>query len=525
VVVSNISVHRCAIKVFHSRRPPLLKEEYSILASLRRSWDEHPLRMIMILALIPRLAAALFSKGYGMHDDHFGPIEQPFIIMQYLTYWTGRTIPHGHSIVYPTLHYFLFNALEAVGIRDPQTKMFVVRFLHAAYSLLVVYYGYRIAEALSDRPTARKAGLVLALFWPLPFLSVRNLIEVVCIPPLMAGMYYAVASRSNLRNAFVAGLWFGLAFVFRYQTLLVTGTVGLVFLFRKEFHHTFWCATGFLLSAFVVQGSADIFAWGYPFASFIEYVRYNFAHGEDYTTGPWYNYLLLVFGTLLPPLSLLLMYGFLKNWKKAAVIVLPVLVFFVLHSYFPNKQERFILPVVPLILVLGVIGLEESIRKSKYWIRHARLLQSFWAAYWVLNLILLVPFSLYYGKQSRVEAMYELYGKPLEGFVLVGGKVGTSQPPLFYTGKYPVSYFEVNSDERLVSLKSELSESKVRITHVVFFGTEQLDDRVGRVSRELGLALKLERRTDPSFLDVVFYRLNPKHNKNEITFVYSALGS
>ena len=115
--------------------------------------------------------------------------------------------------------------------------MFVVRFLHAAYSLLVVYYGYRIAEALSDRPTARKAGLVLALFWPLPFLSVRNLIEVVCIPPLMAGMYYAVASRSNLRNAFVAGLWFGLAFVFRYQTLLVTGTVGLVFLFRKEFHH------------------------------------------------------------------------------------------------------------------------------------------------------------------------------------------------------------------------------------------------------------------------------------------------
>jgi hypothetical protein len=523
VVISDISVHQCAITVFHFYRPSLLKEEQSLQSSLRRFWDEHPLRAILLIAVLPRLAAALFSKGYGMHDDHFGPIEQPFIIMQYLTYWTGRTIPHGHSIVYPSLHYLLFNALEFVGIRDPQAKMYVVRFLHAAYSLLIVYYGYKIAKALSDRTTARKAGLVLALFWPLPFLGVRNLIEVICIPPLMAGMYYALTSRSNLRNAFIAGLWLGLAFVFRYQTLLITGTVGLVFLFRKEFRHTSWCAIGFLLSVFVVQGSADIFAWGYPFASFIEYVRYNMAHGEDYTTGPWYNYILLVFGTLLPPLSALLIYGFFKYWRKAAIIVFPVLVFFVLHSYFPNKQERFILPVVPLILVLGVVGLEESIRKSAYWLRHARMLKSFWVAFWVLNLILLVPFSLYYGKRSRVEAMYELYGKPLEGVVLVGGKVGTSQPPLFYTGKYPVNYYEVNSDDQLVSLKSELGESKVRITHVVFFGTEQLDDRIGNIGRELGLTLRLERRTDPSFLDVVFYRLNPKHNKNEITFVYSAL--
>jgi hypothetical protein len=286
-----------------------------------------------------------------------------------------------------------------------------------------------------------------------------------------------------------------------------------------------WCAIGFLLSAIVVQGSVDIFAWGYPFASFIEYVRYNFAHGEEYTTGPWYNYLLLVFGALLPPLSLLLVYGFLRNWRKAAVIVFPVLVFFILHSYFPNKQERFILPVVPLILLLGVVGLEDLVRKSAYWIRHVRMLRGFWVAFWVLNLLLLVPFSLYYGKQSRVEAMYELYGRPLEGLVLVGGKVGTSQPPLFYTGKYPVSYFEVNSDDALVALKSELGKSGLRITHVVFFGTEELEHRVLQISRELGVTLKFERRTDPSFLDVVLYKLNPKHNKNEITFVYSALGS
>jgi hypothetical protein len=491
-----------------------------MLATLKRLWDERPLLCIVLLALLPRLVASILSKGFGMHDDHFGPIEQPFIIMQYPTYWTGRVTPHGHSIVYPSIHYALFNLFESIGLKDPQTKMFFVRLLHAFYSLLVVFFGYRIAEVLSNRDTARKVGLILALFWPLPFLGVRNLIEVVCIPPLMAGFYYALTSKENLRNAFTAGLWFGLAFVLRYQTLLITGTVGLIFLFRKEFRQMEWCALGFVLLAALVQGTADIFAWGYPFASFVEYVRYNAAHGEDYTTGPWYNYALLVLGALLPPMSFCFLFGVFKNWRKTLLVLLPVIVFFVLHSYFPNKQERFILPVVPLILVLGVIGWEEHVKRSPFWLRHQSALKGLWISFWALNILLLVPFSSYYGKQSMVETMYSLYGKPLTGLVMVGGKVGTSQPPFFYTGKYPVTFYEVNDETQLAEAKRELVSSQVHLSHVVFFGAEDLDQRVLHIESDLRLKLSLEKRTDPSFLDVVFYRLNPSHNKNEITFLY-----
>ncbi len=244
-----------------------------MLDRFRKLWDEHPLLSLLLIALVPRLIAAIWSKGFGMHDDHFGPIEQPFIIMHYPTYWTGRVVPHGHSIVYPLIHYGLLNFFQFCGVYDPQTKMFLIRLIHAFYSLLIVVFGYRIAETLSNRETARKVGLVLALFWILPFLSVRNLIEVVCIPPLMAGFSYALTSKERLRDAFTAGLWFGLAFVFRYQTLAVTGTVGLIFLFSKQYRQMMWCAVGVFLSVLVIQGSVDIFAWGYPFASFIEYVR------------------------------------------------------------------------------------------------------------------------------------------------------------------------------------------------------------------------------------------------------------
>jgi hypothetical protein len=343
-----------------------------MMNSLKRLWNERPLLAIMLVALVPRLVAALFSKGYGMHDDHFGPIEQPFIIMQYFTYWTGRVVPHGHSIVYPSIQYGLMNVFHSVGLHDPQTQMLLIRLLHAVYSLLVVLFGYRIAETLGTRETANKVGLVLALFWALPFLSVRNLIEVVCIPPLMGGFSYAIRAREHPRNAFIAGLWFALAFAFRYQTLIISGTLGALFLLRRERKEAWWYAAGFLLLALLVQGTADVLAWGYPFASFIEYVRYNMAHGEDYTTGPWYNYLLLVLGALIPPMSFLLTYGLFKSWRKTILILLPVAVFFVLHSYFPNKQERFILPILPAIIVLGIMGWEDIVRASAFWLRHRR---------------------------------------------------------------------------------------------------------------------------------------------------------
>jgi hypothetical protein len=487
---------------------------------IRRFWNQHPLRSLLVIALAVRLVAVVYSKGYGMHDDHFGPIEQPFLIMHDITYWTDRGEPHGHSIVYPFVHYALFNGFEALGIRDPQTAMALIRLLHALYSLLIVAYGFKTAGLLTTRETARRAGLLLAIFWAFPFLSVRNLIEVVCIPPLMIGFYYALLSGEKLKNALIAGLWFGLGFVFRYQTLALTGTVGLIFLFRREFKQTILLAGGFLITAIAIQGSADVFAWGYPFASFVAYLTYNMAHGQDYTTGPWYRYILLVAGALIPPASLLFLYGFFRNWKKTLLIALPVLVFFALHSSFPNKQERFIFPVVPFILLLGYIGWEEFASRSKFWLRHRTALKASWIWFWTVNTVLLVLFSTYYSKKSRVEAMYTMYGKQVNGIILEGGQSGTTFPPLFYTGVYPVPVYEINNEDQLLQTKAHVDTSRERPNYVVFFGPDNLDQRVQRIESTLGLELVLERKIDPSLLDDVFYRLNPRFNKNETTFVF-----
>ncbi len=496
-----------------------------MINALKRFWNEHPLTAIILVALVPRIVAAIFSKGYAMHDDHFGPIENPFIVMQYPDFWIHRGGVYGHSFVYPGLHYLLFNFLDLLGIRDPQNVMYVVRLLHAFYSLLIVYFGFKIAEELSNRETAIKTGLILALFWALPFLSVHNLIEVVCVPPLMAGSYYTLVMDRKPRNALLAGLCFGLAFIFRYQTLSFIGVVGLILLFQKRYKEVAKVVGGFLTITIVLQGGMDTFAWGYPFASFIEYVRYNMSHSEDYTTGPWYNYLLLVLGALIPPLSFLLLYGMLKNWRRTLILVVPLLVFFILHSSFPNKQERFILPILPLIIVLGFVGWDGIVQNSGFWQNRRRTLKAMWIWFWIVNMVLLIPFSLYYCKKTRVEAMYSLYGKNVTGLLQAGGKDGVTQPPFFYCGKYPIGMIDISTEQQLIACKAQLATVSNPPNYLLFYGPDDFEERVQQIERVLGVKLKLERLCSPSFLDYVFYLLNPRHNKNETIFVFKVLYS
>ncbi len=199
--------------------------------------------------------------------------------------------------------------------------MFIVRFLHAAYSLLIVYYGYQITIKLGNQKTAKHVGIFLALYWLLPFMSVRNLVEVVCIPPMMIGFYLGLKSdeRNQLKLWILAGFLFGLTFAIRYQTLLITGGIGLVLITQKRWQPFLYYSTGVILGLFILQGVVDTIAWGYPFAAFIQYTGYNVDYRYAYVVGPWYRYILLISGVLIPPISFYLIFGALKTWKKYAL--------------------------------------------------------------------------------------------------------------------------------------------------------------------------------------------------------------
>ncbi|MCB0770968.1 MAG: hypothetical protein KDC00_11265, partial [Flavobacteriales bacterium] len=93
-----------------------------------------PIWSLTLIALVPRLLAAVFSQGYFAHDDHFLVIEAAgswvdgFDYNNWLPWNQGDAPrPSGHSFFYVGLHYLLISFLKTIGITDPKQLMIVVR--------------------------------------------------------------------------------------------------------------------------------------------------------------------------------------------------------------------------------------------------------------------------------------------------------------------------------------------------------------------------------------------------------------
>ena len=497
---------------------------------LKKYWQENPLTFIIFLALILRLVAVIFSKGYGMHDDHFLVIEpsQSWVDGKdhnnWLPWSTPNAQPSGHSFFYVGIHFFIFLFFKMIGFNDAQGKMYIIRLLHALLSLVIIYASYKITEKLSNKKTANQVGLLLASLWFMPFMSVRNLVEVVCIPFMMYALWIIEDDkRKNIfRKLFFAGFIIGLGISVRFQTIIFAGGIGLALLILKKWKEAIYYSIGVLISVVILQGGIDIYMWGRPFAEMQEYIRYNLANEYSYYVGSWYNYILLILGILIPPVSFFLFFGFFRTWKKHLIIFLPVFLFLAFHSYFPNKQERFILPIVPFIVMLGMIGWNDYLEKSNFWKNRTLLLKRCWIFFMVINFLLLPIITVTYTKKSYVEAMCYLSKFKIKYLIIEDSNHSSVQMlPYFYAGQWP-SYFEVSSEDKLQRLKPIINnfekDTSSKQGFVIFYNDENLSTRVDSIKTVLP-NLKRDTVIQPGFIDKVMHWLNPV-NKNQTIYIY-----
>jgi hypothetical protein len=495
---------------------------------IRKYFDQHPLSTILIIGALIRLVSVLFSKGYGMHDDHFLVIETAQSWLDgadYYNWFREREFTDTPTILnfaMAGIHYLLFGFLEFIGIDGPQAKMYMVRLIHGAFSLLTIFYGYKIANKLWNREAAIATGLLLAFYWFMPFFSVRNLVEVVCIPFIMWGFWLFIKHdhKPGLRAALAAGILFGIAFSIRFQTLILPAGIGLVLLFRKQWGTILMMGLGIIIPFFALHGIPDWIIWGYPFAEVKAYILHNVEHRFDYAVSPWYLYLLLILGILIPPVSFFIVAGFIKSWRKWTILFVPLLLFIAFHSYFPNKQERFILPVLPLLITLGTVGWMYFLSYSDFWYRHRQLLRAFYIIFWIINIFLLSFFSTMYSKKARVESMTYLskYDNVRSILIEDTNKEDATMLPLFYLGQWPDVYQVTKKypEEALPGNVRRGGEAAPRF--FLFFGTRQLHQRVLSVE-ELYPTMKFEKTIEPSLMDRVLHLMNPV-NANETVYIY-----
>lgn len=481
------------------------------------NWNSY--KTILFAAIIIRMIAAIFSQGYGMHDDHFLIIEAAsswvdgYDYNNWLPWSEGNNgIPQGHSFTYVGLNYIYFYLAKGIGIVDPKILMLGNRILHGLFSVLIVFFGIKITERLSNRQNAIYVGWLLAIAWFMPFLSVRNLVEVACIPFIMWSIWLMIKSE-NWKPLLVAGLLMGMAVSFRYQVGVFALGVAAVLFFQKRVIQAFIYGFGVLITFGITQGIVDYMIWGKPFAEFISYSTYNMDEGTKYIPNDnYFMYFLVLVGAYILPLGILLLVGFFNSWKKVTLIFVPTLLFILFHSFYPSKQERFILPVLPFFVMLGVMGyyyLKDFRQKARLW-RVSLFL------FFIINTPALLFASVTYSKKSRVEAMYYFYEVQVNPFRILHegtGDTGIPMLPKFYSG-----YWEFGGIRRDNVNTPKLIFEGYNYDYIIFYGEDNLAERIS-IYREIYPQLELVKVCEPSMVDRLLRWLNPR-NTNEYIEVW-----
>ncbi len=489
-------------------------------------------RTIIFAALIVRVIAAIFSQGYGMHDDHFLIIEASASWVDGFDYnkwlpWTegNRGMPEGHTFTYVGLNYLLFSVLKGIGIADPKILMLINRLIHALFSLLVVKYGFKITERLSNKKNAVIVGWLLALLWLWPFLSVRNLAEVAPIPFIMWAMWLVIKrdpgfiTTDSLRkvklywiNFFYAGLLLGLATSFRYQIGVFAIGVAAYYFFKWRFREFALICLGVLLVFCLTQGVVDYFIWGYPFAELHIYTTYNMNEGTGYIPNNNYAMYLMVLMGAFFPLGILMGIGFFKSYKKYLILFLPVILFIIFHTFYPSKQERFIMTVLPAFVILGVIGYE-SLLSRQFW---SNAWKHCYRIFWILNIPLLFAACFTYSKKSRVEAMYYIYEqqlKPKRVLFELTGETSYSMAPRFYAQRWD---FAITLRDK--PTQPAYVNPNLRYDLIFFYDDYRIEERRAEFDT-LYPNMTLGTVCRPSMVDRLLRWLNPR-NKNEYIEVW-----
>jgi hypothetical protein len=512
-----------------------------------RIWNKKPLQTIIIIALILRLIAVIFSRGYVVHYDHFDVIEtaQAWVDGTTSEDWIPddegkvEAKPKGVSFTYVGLHYLLFQAFEAIGIMNAGSKMLVIRFLHALFSLLVVSYAYRITHLVSNKDLARYVGLLIATFWLLPFVSVHNMAEFFTVPFLMLAIWFMVRPQYKEKPkkwALFSGLVLGTAFsIWFFNFLFVIGYF-IVLILRKRWPSLILSFLGFTVTFALFQGLIDYQIWGKPFVevtTFFKNLDIPFTRPGD-TIFSMYAVLLLL--VLIPPISIFWLIGWVRSYKTNLLLFLPAFLMFIFFSFSNQQHERFIMAVFPFIVISGVIGWDKYLTKSVFWNNRPGLYRSMVIVFWAINFILLIPFTAMYSKRSQVESMLYLQQKKrITENILIedSNRESARSMPLFYMEKWVNMYklpkykeyeeLEItrNSNwEYVISTPSYFQSDSAQIPdYVLFVGRERLDERVQRLQPFLP-ELKYKKTIKSGIIDRLLYKLNPKYNVNLNIYIY-----
>lgn len=497
--------------------------------SLRQFISARPFLTVIAAAVLLRLMAVVFSQGYMAHDDHFETIEiaaswqhEGIFLPDGTLRWEGKPdIGVMRSAVYNLFLLGLMKMTAAIGVTHLDIQMYFIRFVHALLSLLPVVFGYRYLKEETDDRTALVGGLMLAGHFLMPYLSVRNLVEMVSADFLFPCLYYATRSmkQQSDSDAILAGVLGGLALMIRLQVALALVFIPVAMVIRRRTWRQAIVISVTLLTMIAIQGALDIYTHD-KFLGSVTNIVDNLG-APPTLPGPWYRYVLLLLAVMIPPFSLVFIGSFFQKRiiRNHLILWLASTAFVVGHSLIVNKQERFIIPIFPVLIVLGCVGMYYLAQAGGWYVRWRKLRIGLWSWFTAINIVLLIPFTFNYAHRGTVDSLVYLSREPDVGKVLFD----CSERNLFV----PYSYWQQNRSGVVIlaqgeELRQAVASGRVSAQsppdYIVIFSDEHLDEHLQILDKSLG-TYWLVHHGKPSLIDVILNKLNPKYNHRNESWV------
>ena len=201
------------------------------------------------------------------------------------------------------------------------------------------------------------------------------------------------------------------------------------------------------------------------------------------------------------------------------MLIFSFLLFFLFHSLYHNKQERFIIPVLPLFILLGIHGCKQFMaeRHDQVWLKRSVQFVILW--FLVLNTVALAVLTCSYSKKARVESMIWLRGQKDVTNIIMEGNGIPPPPPLFYLQQHLIWYTFSASDSTDKLLAEIRKGDRPAPDYVIMTSSKDMEKRLARLQTVFP-GLQFQKEIKPGFVDNLARRLNPRFNPNEAWYIY-----
>lgn len=319
-----------------------------------------PWRLLLALAAVP-LVDAVFRMG-RLHPDEVYQSLDPAMHRAFgygVLAWEWQVGLRNWFV--PGLFSYLLQLADLFGVRDVQARRFVLALPQYALHLAMLAAVWRFTARRVGSALAPWAVVLVALDPLVVMFAGRTMSESFSAAFLVWGLERLDAEEADTRwpVAALGGVLLGFAQVTRYGSAAFIAPALVVLAASRRWRALAACVAGGAVVALLL-GALDQATWGgLPNArlggwwhSFQEYVDYNLLKGKSasFGTSPWHYYLPRLFA----PVGLVGVA--LWGWSRARawLFLVPALVYLVSVSATPHKEERFLYPMLVLLLVAGV---------------------------------------------------------------------------------------------------------------------------------------------------------------------------